>query len=106
MAEMVRTTITIRSNQKEWVTKQQRSQKGWSLSGFIQDQIDELMHKDSNQLKRIISEKEEFKTNMNKQLDKEIRELKQRHEEQRKKEEQIQQRKQQAEPPRHYDIGR
>lgn len=106
MVETVRTTITIRRNQKDFIEKFRRDHKDWSFSGWIQEQLDELMHHDSNQLKRMIEEKERTKNAVTQQIDKEIEELKKRYEEQRKKELEIQKRKQAAIPQRHYDYGR
>ncbi len=106
MAKTIKKTITIRINQNDFVKKYSQSQKGWSFSGWVQDQLDELMHHDSNQIKQMITEKEKTKSEVNQQIDKEIEQLKHRYEEQRKKEEEIQKRKQAATNQRHYDYGR
>ena len=104
--KMCRTTITLRQNQKEFIDKHSREIKNWTLSGFIQEQLDELMHQDSSQLKQMITEKQQLREQATKQIDREIEELRQRYEEQRQKEEQIQKRKQAAMPMRNYDYGR
>ncbi len=106
MAKTIKKTITIRINQNDFIKKYSQSQKEWSFSGWVQDQLDELMHHDSNQLKRMIEEKERTKNAVTQQIDKEIEELKKRYEEQRNKELKIQKRKQAAIPQRHYDYGR
>ena len=105
MRKKIRTTVTIRHNQKAFIKRLSKENKDWNLSGFIQDKLDELMHKDSNQLERMIQQKQKTKQDINQQIDKEIEALKQRHQEQRKKEEAIKQRKQAAMPKKHYDYG-
>ena len=101
-----RTTITLREDQHNFVERFSKQHKGWTLSGFIQDQLDEIMHHDSSQLKQMIQQKKKTKDAAMKQIDKDIAELEQRYKDQLKKEEKIKQRKKAAMLQRDYDYGR
>jgi len=100
-----KTTITIDPKQKEFVDTFSKQHKDWNLSKFVQEQLDELMHQDSSQIKRMIEEKEKLQQEVNKQIELDIQNLKKQYDKQQKREEQINKKKQAAFPQRKYDYG-